>query len=90
MADEAHGIVLAACDREVDRSVQQAARAAGVPPANWPPSMLRMDPPEREWRIYAAAVDRSAVVVEKVLTELQRYLEASNSGSGGSSAGSRQ
>jgi hypothetical protein len=76
LADEAHGIVLAACDRETDRAALQAARAAGVPPASWPPSTLRMDPPEREWRIYAAAVDRSAVVVEKVLTDLQRDLKA--------------
>lgn len=82
LANEVHGIVLAACDpvRPSDRAALKAARAAGVRPANWPPSMLRMDPPEREWRMYAAAVDRSAVIVEKVLAELQRELQAVRDG----------
>ncbi len=56
------------------------ARAAQVRPASWPPSLLRLDPPEQEWRIYAAAVDRSAAIVEQVLAGLQRDLAAVGDG----------
>jgi hypothetical protein len=82
LRDQAYAIALAACDPAgfTYRELLQAARAAHVRPAKWPPSVLRMDPPEREWRIYAAAVDRSAPIVEDLLAELQRDLEAVRNG----------
>jgi hypothetical protein len=80
---QAYSITLAACDRtrSSDQALFRTARAARVRPADWPPSILRIDPPDQEWRIYAAAVGRSTVIVEKVLAELQRNLEAVRDGS---------
>jgi hypothetical protein len=78
LRNQAYGIALTACDTTLDsdRALLRAARAEGVRPASWPPSTLRFDPPDQEWRIYARAVDRSAVIVKKVLGDLQRSLHA--------------
>jgi hypothetical protein len=76
LRDQAYAIALAACDAMPygDNKLLEAARAAHVRPATWPPAVLRLDPPEREWRVYGEAVDRSARMVEGLLAELQRYL----------------
>ncbi len=82
LRDHAYAIALTACDatRNSDQMLLGAARAARVRPTAWPPSVLRMHLPADEWRIYATAVDRSAVMVEKVLAELQSDLEAVRDG----------
>jgi hypothetical protein len=82
LRDQAYGIELTACDSRLDsdRVLLRAARAARVQPASWPPPGLRFDPPEREWRIYAGAVDRSAVIVEKALRDLHNSLVAVTEG----------
>ena len=82
LREQAYGIALTACDRtrDNDRALLRAARTARVRPASWPPSVLLIDPPEQEWRIYAGAVGRSTVIVERVLAELQRNLEAVREG----------